>query len=66
MNNLFDFEKIEQRIKEIKEQPPFTSDKYEPQYQVSQLFPDDKVVILFFVIRDGQPFFYNQITNYKS
>ncbi len=66
MNNLFDFEKIEKRIKEIKEQPPFTPDKYEPQYQVSQLFHDGTIVILFFVFRNGDLYFYDAKTKYKD
>lgn len=37
-NNLFDVEALEKRMQELKDLPPFTPDKYEPRYAVTQLF----------------------------
>lgn len=57
--SLFNVEALEKRIQELKDLPPFTPDKYEPRYTVTQLFESGVECTLYFVIRNGEQIWYN-------
>lgn len=59
MSCLFDEIKINERFHELQNKPPFNPDKFEPVFTVSQLFETGVRATLFFVIRDGEPMFYD-------
>ena len=56
--NLFDTTTLEKRLQELNDVPPFTPDKYEPRYSVTQLFESGVEVTLLYVIRNGHILYY--------
>lgn len=60
MKSIFDIERINERLAELKISPKQLSiDKYEPTYTVTQLFENGDEVTLYFVIRNGEIIFYD-------
>ena len=59
MHPIFDHDKIKQRLAEVKSMPPFTPDRFEPIYTVTQTFETGVTVTLWFVLRNGEPYFYD-------
>ena len=64
--SLFDTATLEKRLQELKDAPPFTPDKYEPRYSVTQLFESGVEVTLHYVMRDGHMLYYKSEQRYVS
>lgn len=64
-NEVFNSDKIEKIMLELKDMPPFKPDKYEMRFSATQLFSTGndaavhKEVTLWFVFRDGEVMFYD-------
>jgi len=64
-NEIFNVDKILDRVEELKKLPPFKPDLYEPRFSVTQRFSTGndaachKDVTLLFVLRNGEMVFYD-------
>ena len=58
MNSIFDLEKIENRLNELKEMPSFIPNEDELKFSATQ----DNKTFIYFVIRNGEPIYYDTKT----